>query len=103
MFLCCTVFFFCQFTIRLILIVKCTHNKISTNCWWKTEDRLLDTFYSIVNDLILDDTIGCLLSTETWLGTDASIILTKASPQNFNFFILYQGRKEMQWNGLIFL
>ena len=48
----------------------------------------------IVNDLILDKKIDCLFLTETWLGTDAPIFLTEASPPNFNFlFSIRRGKK----------
>ena len=48
----------------------------------------------IVNDLILDNTLDCLLLTETWLGTDAPVVLTEASPPNFNFlFSIREGKK----------
>ena len=48
----------------------------------------------IINDLILDNKLDCLFLTETWLGTDAPVILTEASPSNFNFtFSFRSGRK----------
>ncbi|XP_074522673.1 uncharacterized protein LOC141787880 [Halichoeres trimaculatus] len=48
----------------------------------------------IIRDLILDNKLDCLFLTETWLGTDAPVILTEASPPNFNFtFSLRSGRK----------
>lgn len=48
----------------------------------------------IINDLILDNKLDCLFLTETWLGTDAPIVLTEASPPNFNFlFSTRTGKK----------
>ncbi|XP_036072698.1 uncharacterized protein LOC118600080, partial [Oryzias melastigma] len=48
----------------------------------------------IVNELILDNNIDCLFLTETWLGTDAPVILTEASPPNFNFLFSTRGGKK---------
>ena len=48
----------------------------------------------IINDLILDHKTDCLFLTETWLGTDATVILTEASPPDFNFlFSVREGKK----------
>ena len=48
----------------------------------------------IINDLILDNKLDCLFLTETWLGMDAPVVLTEASPPNFNFtFSFRNGRK----------
>ena len=38
----------------------------------------------VINDLILDNNIDCLFLTETWLGVDTPVILTEASPPNFD-------------------
>ena len=38
-----------------------------------------------MNDLILDSKLDCILLTETWLGTDAPVVLTEACPPDFNF------------------
>lgn len=47
-----------------------------------------------MNEVTLDNNLDCLLLTETWLGTDASVILTEASPPNFNFlFSIREGRR----------
>lgn len=48
----------------------------------------------IINDLILDKTLDCILLTETWLGTDAPVVLTEASPPNFNFLFSTRGGKK---------
>lgn len=39
----------------------------------------------LINDLILDHTLNCLFLTETWLSTDTSSVLLKASPLSNNF------------------
>lgn len=48
----------------------------------------------IVNDLILDNNIDCLLLTETWLGNNAPFVLTEASPPNFNFLFSFREDKK---------
>ena len=54
----------------------------------------------VINDLILDNNIDCLFLTETWLGVDTPVILTEASPPNFDwwFFIFHRGGKKRRWN-----
>ncbi|XP_061587576.1 uncharacterized protein LOC133452342 [Cololabis saira] len=47
----------------------------------------------IINDLILDRKLDCILLTETWLGTDAPVVLTEASPPDFNFLFSTRGDK----------
>uniref|UniRef100_A0A3B3HCT2 Reverse transcriptase domain-containing protein n=1 Tax=Oryzias latipes TaxID=8090 RepID=A0A3B3HCT2_ORYLA len=47
-----------------------------------------------MNELILDNNLDCLLLTETWLGTDAPVVLTEASPLNFNFLFSTRGDKK---------
>lgn len=47
----------------------------------------------IINDLILDSNLDCLLLTETWLGTDAPVVLTEACPPDFNFLLSIRGGK----------
>lgn len=44
-----------------------------------------------LNDLILDAKLDYLFLTETWLGTDAPFVLTKASPPGFTFSFYAQG------------
>ncbi|XP_073349448.1 uncharacterized protein [Pagrus major] len=45
----------------------------------------------IINDIILDNNLDIILLTETWLGTDAPVVLTEASPPNFNFLFSTRG------------
>ena len=45
----------------------------------------------IINDVILDNNLDSILLTETWLGTDAPVVLTEASPPNFNFLFSTRG------------
>lgn len=48
----------------------------------------------LMNDVILDHKLDGLLLTETWLGTDTSVVLTEACPPNFNFlFSTREGRR----------
>ena len=39
----------------------------------------------IINDVLLDNNLDSMLLTETWLGTDAPVVLTEASSPKFNF------------------
>lgn len=39
----------------------------------------------IINGLILNSNLDCILLTETWLDTDAAIVLTEACPPHLNF------------------
>ena len=48
----------------------------------------------IINDLILDKNLDSIFLTETWLGTDAPVILTEACPPNFNFLFSTRGGKK---------
>ena len=48
----------------------------------------------IINDLILDNKLDCLLLVETWLGTDGPVTLTEASPPGFNFLFSTRGGKK---------
>ena len=45
----------------------------------------------IINNVILDNNLDSILLTETWLGTDAPVVLTEASPPNFNFLFSTRG------------
>ena len=45
----------------------------------------------IIKDLILDNALDCILLTETWLGTDAPVVLTEACPPDFHFLISTRG------------
>lgn len=48
----------------------------------------------ILNDLVLDAKLDYLFVTEIWLGTDAPVVLTEASPPGFKFsFYARSGRK----------
>ena len=47
-----------------------------------------------MNELILDRKLDCLFLTETWLGTDAPVVLSEASPPNFSSaFSIRQGKR----------
>ena len=59
--------------------------------------RSLSNKSFIINDLILDSNLDCLFLTETWLSTDATVVLTEASPPNFNF--LFSNRSGRRGGG----
>lgn len=63
--------------------------------------RSLSSKTFIINDLIRENMIDCLFLTETWLGTDASAVLTEASPENFHF--IFSTRTDRKGGGAAFI
>ena len=60
---------------------------------------IAETF--LMNDVILDNKLDCLLLTEKWLGADAPAVLTEASPPNFIFYFLLEMVEEgVGWHPL---
>lgn len=45
----------------------------------------------IINDIILDHNLDIIILTETWLGTDAPVVLTEASQPNLIFLFSTRG------------
>lgn len=52
----------------------------------------------IINDLILDSKLDGILLTETWLDTEAPVVLTEACPPNFNFIFFTRGGRRGCFN-----